>query len=75
MTAGAGVAVLTREDMHVRVWVNGMAFDYRAAQGVARNLIRDWHRKRWCAIELIAHTSEGCLPETRLPNERLFLGP
>ncbi|WP_433679157.1 hypothetical protein [Nocardia sp. CA-119907] len=52
-----------------------MGFDYRAAVAAADNLIRDWQQKRWCAIELILYTVEDCPPATRLPNERLFLGP
>lgn len=61
-------------DVHLRIWLGGMAFDYRAGVAAAYNLIRDCQRKRWCAIELMLHTVEECLPETRLPNERLFLG-
>ncbi|MEV5649483.1 hypothetical protein AB0L57_14645 [Nocardia sp. NPDC052254] len=64
-----------RADVHVRIWLNGVAFDYRAAATAIHNVILDWQRKRWCAIEIIEHTLEDMLPETRLPNERLFIGP
>ncbi|WP_433207357.1 hypothetical protein ACQP1G_21830 [Nocardia sp. CA-107356] len=59
----------------MRIWLGGTAFDYRATVAAAYNLIRDWQRKRWCAIEFILRAVDECLPETRLPNERLFLGP
>ncbi|WP_157126225.1 hypothetical protein [Nocardia mikamii] len=62
-------------DVHVRIWLRGMAFDYRATIAAAENLIRDWRRRRWCAIELIRSAVGRSLPEVRLPNERLFLGP
>ncbi|NKY88601.1 hypothetical protein [Nocardia veterana] len=61
--------------MHLRIWLHGTAFDYRAAAGAAYHLIRDWQRRRWCAVECIMDTREDHLPEERLPNERLFLGP
>lgn len=64
-----------RDDVHVRIWMGTTAFDYRATAAAARNLLRDCHRKRWCAIELIPHIVEGQLPRRRLPNERLFLDP
>ncbi len=63
------------DDVHVRIWLNGVAFDYRAAAAALHNVIRDWQRKRWCAIEIIEHTVDDMLPEARLPNERLFIGP
>ncbi len=62
-------------DVHVRIWLGGSAFDYRATITAANHLVQDWHRKRWCAIEFVLDTIEKCLPERRLPNERLFLGP
>ncbi len=64
-----------RDDVHLRIWLGGTAFDYRAAATTVHNLIRDWQRKRWCAIEIIEHTIGEMLPESRLPNERLFIGP
>jgi hypothetical protein len=63
------------DDVHLRIWLNGIAFDYRATVTAARQLIRDWQRRRWCAIEFIVHVAGERLPETRLPNERLFSGP
>ena len=62
-------------DVHVRIWLDGTAFDYRTAAAAVDNIVRDWRRKRWCTIELVLGTIEGRLPEIRLPNERLFLGP
>lgn len=62
-------------DVHVRIWLGGTAFDYRTAAAAVDNIVRDWRRKRWCTLEFVLGTIDGCLPETRLPNERLFLGP
>ncbi|MGW5515651.1 hypothetical protein [Nocardia spumae] len=62
-------------DVHLRIWLGGIAFDYRATVAAAEQLLRDWQRKRWCAIEFMFRTVEEQLPERRLPNERLFLGP
>ncbi len=75
LTPAGGAGFPAHGDAHLRIWLGGTAFDYRAAVAAAHNLIGDWQRKPWCAIELILHTAEECLPETRLPNERLFLGP
>lgn len=74
-TTAADAGYPARADVHVRIWLNGVAFDYRAAATAIHNVIRDWQRKRWCPIEIIEHTIEDMLPETRLPNERLFIGP
>jgi len=62
-------------DVHVRIWLGDVAFDYVATAVAACHLIRDWARKRWCAIEFIIHdpAAEPLLLQ-RLPNERLFLG-
>lgn len=73
--SGDGMDFTAYCDVHVRIWLGGTAFDYRAAATAAGNLIRDWHQKHWCAIELVRPTGDQRLPETRLPNERLFLGP
>jgi hypothetical protein len=62
-------------DVHVRVWLGGLAVDYRATVAAALNFIRDGQRKRWCAIEFIAHPTSDCPALPRLPCERLFLGP
>lgn len=64
-----------RGDVHLRIWLGSTAFDYRTSLIAAANLIHDWRRKHWCSIELFLGTTEEPLPETRLPNERLFLGP
>ncbi|MFD4351604.1 hypothetical protein ACFQ9R_00155 [Nocardia sp. NPDC056541] len=62
-------------DVHVRIWLDRTAFDYRATLAAAINLIHDCRRKHWCTVELILSTIGRSLPENRLPNERLFLGP
>ncbi|MGW4533672.1 hypothetical protein ACWEOI_22265 [Nocardia sp. NPDC004340] len=59
----------------MRIWLGGKAFDYRATLAAALNFIHDCRRRYWCAIELKMHEIEEPLPETRLPNERLFLDP
>ncbi len=64
---------MAQGDVHVRVWLGATAFDYRARVAAALNLIDDCRRKRWCAVELVRHSIEKHLPETRLPNERLYL--
>ncbi|MEV0364663.1 hypothetical protein [Nocardia fusca] len=63
------------QDVHLRIWLGGIAFDYRAAAMAARTLIEDWQRKRWYAIELLPTSIQKCRLLPRLPNERLFLGP
>ncbi|MEV5832693.1 hypothetical protein [Nocardia sp. NPDC052112] len=62
-------------DVHVRIWLAGVVFDYSAAAAAVRNLIHDWRRMHWCTIELIRDTIEDCRPLPRLPCEQLFLGP
>lgn len=62
-------------DVHLRIWLGGMVFDYAATAVAARNVIDDWSRKHWVTIELICDTIEEHLPLPRLPYERLFLGP
>ncbi|MFE3060408.1 hypothetical protein [Nocardia sp. NPDC059236] len=62
-------------DVHLRIWLAGVPFDYTATAEAARNLIHDWRRKHWCTIELIRDTIEDCRLLRRLPCERLFLGP
>ena len=61
-------------DVHLRIWLGGIAFDYRATATAARNFIRDWQRRHWYAIELILDSHEGFMLLPRLPNERLFHG-
>ncbi|MFE3052517.1 hypothetical protein [Nocardia sp. NPDC059236] len=62
-------------DVHVRIWLAGMAFDYTATAAAVRYLIHDWRKKHWFTIEFIRDTIDdyGLLP--RLPCEQLFLGP
>lgn len=62
-------------DVHLRIWLRGMVFDYRATAAAARNLIQDWHRKHWYTIEFSVRVTDGHLLKNRLPNERLFSGP
>ncbi|WP_329410469.1 hypothetical protein OG563_47530 [Nocardia vinacea] len=61
-------------DVHVRIGLAGMVFDYTATATAVRNVIHDWRRKPWCTIELIPSTND-CRLLPRLPCERLFLGP
>ncbi|MFE2998626.1 hypothetical protein ACFXG4_26935 [Nocardia sp. NPDC059246] len=62
-------------DVHLRIWLSGVVFDYTATAAAVRNFIHDWKRKHWCTIELIRDTDEDCWSRQRLPYERLFLGP
>ncbi|WP_405146689.1 hypothetical protein OG308_24040 [Nocardia salmonicida] len=62
-------------DVHLRIWLGGLAVDYRATLVAALNFMRDGQRNRWCAIEFISHPTSGCPALPRLPCERLFLGP
>ncbi len=64
----------SHSDVHLRIWLGGIAFDYTAAAAAAANLISDWRRRPWYAIELMRDTIEERLSLPRLPNERLFLG-
>lgn len=61
-------------DVHLRIWLSGIAFDYMAAAAAVGNLIRDWRRRPWYAIELMRDGLDERLSLPRLPNERLFLG-
>jgi hypothetical protein len=62
-------------DVRLRIWLNGIAFGYRATVTAAYQLICDWQRRPWCSIELVVREVDDRLPMTRLPNERLFSGP
>lgn len=62
-------------DVHLRIWLADVVFDYTATAAAARNLIHDWGRKHWCTIELIRDTVVDGRLLPRLPCERLFLGP
>ncbi|MET7771967.1 hypothetical protein [Nocardia sp. NPDC005366] len=62
------------DDVHLRIWLGGEAFDYAATMAAVRNLICDWTHRPWFTIELLRDTLEdGSLP--RLPCERLYLEP
>ncbi|WP_146097707.1 hypothetical protein [Nocardia nova] len=54
------------DDVHLRVWLADMVFDY-VATAATRNLIHDWGRRHWCTIELISDTIENCPLWPRLP--------
>ncbi|NKY87597.1 hypothetical protein HGA07_18420 [Nocardia veterana] len=62
------------EDVHLRIRLGGMTFDYRATVEAAYNFIHDCRRRRECVIELILRSGENGLPKDRLPNESLFVG-
>ncbi|WP_148228545.1 hypothetical protein [Rhodococcus jostii] len=59
----------------MRIWLGGGAFEYQAPEAADKSLIRDWQRKRRCALELVRSAIGRSLPDVRLPNERLFLDP
>ncbi|OXR46949.1 hypothetical protein B7C42_00065 [Nocardia cerradoensis] len=63
------------DDVHLRIWLGDMVFDYAVSAVVVHNLIEDWSRRRWCTIEFMRDTAEKRLLPRRLPCERLFLGP
>ncbi|MGV9546031.1 hypothetical protein ACWDSF_32320 [Nocardia beijingensis] len=62
-------------DVHLRIWLAEIAFDYVVAATAVCQLIHDWMRKPWYTIELIRDTIEECQLLPRMPCERLFLGP
>ncbi|MGF6889257.1 hypothetical protein ABIA39_000349 [Nocardia sp. GAS34] len=62
-------------DVHLRIWIDGVVFDYRATVVAARNLLHDWARKRWYSIELIRDAVDDVGSLRRLPCERLYQGP
>lgn len=62
-------------DVHVRIWLADVVFDYTAAAAAVRNLIHDWRQTHWFTIELIRDTIDDRRLLPRLPCERLFLGP
>ncbi|WP_063047579.1 hypothetical protein [Nocardia pseudovaccinii] len=62
-------------DVHLRIWLSGVVFDYTATATAVHNFIHDWGRKHWCTIELVRKTIEDLRLPPRLPCERLFLGP
>ena len=62
-------------EVHVRIWLSGAVLDYTATSAVVRNLIDDWNRKRWCAIEFVRDAIDDGRLLPRLPCQQLFLGP
>ncbi|WP_054814901.1 hypothetical protein [Nocardia arizonensis] len=63
------------DDVHIRIWLAGVVFDYAAAAAAVRALIKDLRARRWCAFELISDTAAERRLLPRLPCEQLFLGP
>lgn len=66
---------LPEGDVHVRIFLAGLGFDYRATAAAVHNLLLDWKRARWCTIELVNDAIDNCRLLPRLPCEELFLGP
>ncbi|MGW5111204.1 hypothetical protein [Nocardia sp. NPDC004123] len=62
-------------DVHVRIWLADVVFDYTVTAVAVRNLIHDWRQKPWFTIEFIRQTFDDCRLPPRLPCERLFIGP
>ncbi|WP_433560566.1 hypothetical protein ACQP1O_23060 [Nocardia sp. CA-151230] len=62
-------------DVHVRIWLADVVFDYTVTAAAVRHLIHDWKQKHWFTIEFIRDTIDDCRLLPRLPCERLFLGP
>lgn len=54
-------------DVHLRIWLADVAFDYAAAAAAVSNTVRDWMRTRWCTIELLRSTIEDRRLLPRLP--------
>lgn len=71
----APIALPIEGDVHLRIWLGGRAFDYRATHAAASSFMCEWRRKRKEAIELVMQSIDelGLLP--RLPCERLFHDP
>ncbi|MEV0341406.1 hypothetical protein AB0H49_20485 [Nocardia sp. NPDC050713] len=71
MTADAPLP--PENDVHLRIWLADMMFDYVATARAARNLIDDWQRRKHRhSVELIRSTVEERRLLPRLPCERLF---
>lgn len=65
-----------KSDVHLRIWLSGVAYDFCATWVVAQRFIREWKQRRCESIEVIVHSIDeelGNLP--RLPCERLFADP
>ncbi|WP_157126074.1 hypothetical protein [Nocardia mikamii] len=62
-------------DVHLRIWLGDMAFDFRATRAAAHTFFTEWGHRRREAIELVVETL--CDPRLlpRLPCERLFHDP
>ncbi|MCM6774448.1 hypothetical protein NDR87_14080 [Nocardia sp. CDC159] len=63
------------EDVHLRVRLGEVAFDYRARAIAAWHFLQDWSRTHCEPAEVIDDTPEALQNLRRLPCERLFLGP
>ncbi|WP_043735162.1 hypothetical protein [Nocardia asiatica] len=62
-------------DVHIRIWLAEVCFDYLATAAAAHMLTLDWARRQWFAIELIFEMTDADHLLPRLPCERLFSGP
>ncbi|MFD9547923.1 hypothetical protein ACFWBG_11100 [Nocardia salmonicida] len=62
-------------DVRLRIWLTDVALDFVASVTAARNLIADWQRSCWCAIEIVNDARDLDDLPPRLPCERLFSGP
>ncbi|MFE9327588.1 hypothetical protein ACIHDR_38505 [Nocardia sp. NPDC052278] len=60
------------DDVQIRIWLGGMALDFRATRSAALAFCADWAYKRSEEIEVVTESScdLGTLP--RLPCEQLF---
>ncbi|MGA4792456.1 hypothetical protein [Nocardia sp. AB354] len=59
-------------DMHLRIWLGGLALDFRATRAAALVFFREWSEKRCEAIELITKSLRDISRLPRLPCEELF---
>ncbi len=59
-------------DVHLRIWLGGRSFDYRATYAAAQSFIREWRRVREETIELVLQSIGDLSLLPRLPCERLF---
>ncbi|MEU6827639.1 hypothetical protein ABZ894_03210 [Nocardia beijingensis] len=63
------------DDVHLRIWLNGAFFDYRATRIAAHSFIQDWKRNRAETVELTGRTIAELDSLPRLPCERLYTTP
>ncbi|NKY45800.1 hypothetical protein [Nocardia cerradoensis] len=63
------------KDVQLRIWLGGMAFDFRTTRTAALTFFTEWGRRRREAIELVTETPSDTSLLPRLPCERLFHDP